>query len=233
MRFAFFATFFDRSASGKDIDPADHARVLDLIADIPGLKRGLVYRAERTVGKNYPNDDEPPQLGLELYFDDVLAMEAALSRTGPMQALAAPDALPSIAGAEVQQQCMVIRQYDVPEPTAWGDREFCTFLVHYPGTAADLNLWLDHYVEHHTAVMKTFPGIREIEVATRMDWIGFLPWARVDYMQRNKVVFDSGPALTAALESPVRAEMTKDFNSFPAFEGGNVHYPLLTREILR
>ena len=43
--------------------------------------------------------------------------------------------------------------------------------------------------------MARFPGIRQIEICTRIDWCGFLPWRRVDHMQRNKVVFDSAAAL--------------------------------------
>ena len=81
------------------------------------------------------------------------------------------------------------------------------------------------------AAVERFPGIREIEVCTRVDWCGFLPWRRVDYMQRNKVVFDSPAALTAALNSPVREEMRADFKLFPPFSGENAHFPVATREI--
>jgi hypothetical protein len=76
--------------------------------------------------------------------------------------------------------------------------------------------------------MKRFPGIRELEIYTRLDWCGFLPWRRVDYMQRNKVVFDDAASLNAALNSPVRDEMRIDFKQFPPFTGGNTHYPMAT-----
>jgi hypothetical protein len=48
-------------------------------------------------------------------------------------------------------------------------------------------------------------------------------------MQRNKVVFDSPEALTAALHSPVRHEMRADFNAFPPFSGPVRHYAMATR----
>ena len=73
-----------------------------------------------------------------------------------------------------------------------------------------------------------FPGVRRIEIATRIDWVGFLPYPRAEHMQRNKVVFDSPAALTAALASPVRAEMRADFHRFPPFTGVATHYPMLT-----
>jgi hypothetical protein len=79
--------------------------------------------------------------------------------------------------------------------------------------------------------MARFPGIREIEIYTRIDWCGFLPWRRVNHMQRNKVVFDSPSALTAALNSPVRHEMRVDFAKFPPFTGPNTHFPMSTLTI--
>jgi hypothetical protein len=50
-------------------------------------------------------------------------------------------------------------------------------------------------------------------------------------MQRNRVMFDSPEALTAALQSPVRHELRADFHTFPPFEGGNFHYPMWTDTI--
>jgi hypothetical protein len=47
-------------------------------------------------------------------------------------------------------------------------------------------------------------------------------------MQRNKVVFDSPAALTAALNSPVRHEMRAAFARFPAFTGPITHFPMAT-----
>ena len=176
----------------------------------------------------------PPQLAFELYFDEIGALEKAVSRNGHLQQLAAPECLPNLAAAQAIQQAMAVRQFNVPEPRQPGQsgETYCTYLVHYPGQAEDFNEWLDYYVVNHPPVMKTFPNIREIEVCSRVDWCGFLPWPRVNYMQRNKVVFDDAESLITALNSPVRAEMSKDFAKFPPFSGGNVHYPLATIEIL-
>ena len=79
--------------------------------------------------------------------------------------------------------------------------------------------------------MTRFPGIRRVEVCTRIDWCGALPWTRVDHMQRNKVVFDDAAALTAALNSPVRHEMRADFADFLPFTGPVSHFPMTTRVI--
>lgn len=229
MKVAWFLTFRDDAKPGLRITEAERVRVLDIVAATPKLAKGLVFTPEEITGL-YFDDGPSPQLALELYFDDIAHLEAALARDGHLQALAAPGTLPSLAGAAVTQQAMLAREFPVPDPEFRNPAgtPHCTYLVHYPGQAEDLNEWLAHYLAHHTAVMATFPGIREVEVCTRLNWTGFLPWPRVDYIQRNKVVFDSGEALAAALRSPVMKEMRADFHKFPPFTGGNIHYPMAT-----
>lgn len=230
--FAWFAFFHDTARPALRVTDAEHARVCAIVAATPGLARGLVFTPWDVTGL-YFDDGPSPQLALELYFDDVAALEAALARDGHLQALAAADALPSLAEAAVEQQAMVARTFPVPDPdfrTPAG-RPHCSYLVHYPGAAEDLNEWLAYYVANHTREMAHFPGIRQIEVCSRLDWCGFLPWPRVDYMQRNKVVFDDGDALKAATNGPVIEGMRADFHKFPPFTGGNVHYPMATQSV--
>jgi hypothetical protein len=232
MTVAYFLTFHDKSASGLSITEAEHKRAVDIVRATPKLARGLVLTPEDVTGLFF-DDGAPPQLAFELYFADIADLEAALAPKGHLQALAAPDALPSLKGAQITQQAMLARAFPVPDArfrTAPG-KPFCSYMVHYPGTAEDLNAWLAYYIEHHPVVMARFPGIREIEISTRIDWVGFLPWPRVDYMQRNKVVFDDGPSLATAMKSPVMQEMRADFHQFPPFTGGNVHFPMATVEV--
>ncbi len=232
MSLAFFLTFHDRSAPDLRLDEREMARVTAIVSTTPRLRRGLIFTPE-TARDPYTSDGPSPQLALELYFDEIGDLEAELAPDGHLQALAKPSALPSLARADVTQQAMVARPFPVPDPvfrTPAGTLP-CTYLVHYPGPAEDLNAWNAYYLAHHPPVMARFPGIREIEVCTRLDWCGFLPFARADHMQRNKVVFDSAEALTAALRSPVREEMRADYHKFPPFDGGNAHYPLATLEI--
>lgn len=51
------------------------------------------------------------------------------------------------------------------------------------------------------------------------------------HLQRNKITFDSNEALTAGLQSPARAAMRKDYESFPAFTGPVTHFPMATRAV--
>ena len=199
------------------------------VADTPGLRQGLIFTPS-TTSDPYLHDGAPPLLGLQLYFDDIAVMETALTSDGYLQGLVARDALPSLAHAAATQQAMLVRRFGVPDPvfrTPPGECP-CTYLVAYEGEAEDLNAWHSHYISDHPPIMARFPGIRQVEVYTRIDWCGSLPWPRVEHMQRNKVVFDSPAALTAALNSPVRHEMRAAFARFPAFTGPVTHFPMTT-----
>jgi uncharacterized protein (TIGR02118 family) len=232
MTICYFLTFHAPEHPDARVSDADKAAVTDIVKTTPGLARALVFTPEVTHDP-YLHDGAPPLLALQLYFPDIATLEAALGRSGHLQALATRS-FPSLAPARVTQQAMAGRVLPVPDPrfqTAPGERP-CTYMVAYEGEAEDRIGWLTHYVASHGPIMARFPGIRQIEIFTRIDWLGALPWPRVDYMQRNKVVFDSPAALRAALSSPVRHEMRADFKAFPPFTGNNSHYPFATETIV-
>ena len=225
MRVCWFVLF--RSAERR-VEDAEVTWLNRFTAATPGLSSGVIFTPSET-SDPYLNDGPPPSLGLQLYFDNIAAMEAALAPDGHLQALPART---SLAG-DATQQAMLVRPFPVPDPafrTPPGKLP-CTYLVAYEGQADNLNAWLAYYITSHPPIMARFPGIREIEIYTRIDWCGFLPWRRVDHMQRNKVVFDSPSALTAALNSPVRHEMRADFAKFPPFTGPNTHFPMSTQTV--
>ncbi len=203
-----------------------------LLRATPRLFNALVHTAAST-SDPYVKDGSPPSLVLQLYFAELPDLEAALSRSSHLGALQSPDQFPTLADADVVQQAMLVRSFAVPEPafkTAPGDA-YCTYLVSYEGEAEDLNAWHAHYLESHIKHMAMFPGIRELEVYTRLDWVSVLPWARVNFMQRNKVAFDSADALHHALNSPVRHDMRADFKTFPRFTGPNRHHAMATHVV--
>ena len=228
MRITYFATFHGTAT----LSEADRARVIALVRATPRLAAARLYTPARAHDP-FLDDGAAPPLALQLYFADIADLEAALTRDGHLQALAAPGALPSLAGATVEHQAMLARDVPVPHATVRAPPGGlpCTYLVHYAGVADDLNQWLAYYIANHPGIMARLPEIRQIEICTRIDWCGFLPWRRVDHMQRNKVVFDSPAALTAALNSPVRHELRTDYAQFPPFRGDNRHYPMATLAI--
>jgi len=212
--------------------PGEIAKLEAVLRATPGLRKALIHTAASATDP-YVRDRSPPQLVLQLYFAELGDLEAALSRNGHLGALASSDSFSDLASADVTQQAMLARPFAVPEPAfqhAHGT-PYCTYLVSYEGEAEDINAWLDHYLEKHTKHMACFPGIRELEVYTRLDWVSAMPWPRVNFMQRNKVAFDSAEALTQALHSPVRHEMRADYKTFPPFTGPNNHFAMATRVV--
>ena len=232
MYFSYFVTFWSESDSTASITDKDLKGISEIITTTPGLKQAKLYTPE-TAQDYYTDDGPPPKFIMQLYFEDLKVLEEAIGRGGHLQELAMQSAWPSLSDAHVTQQVMLTRSYPVM------DRTFnvhpgglpCTYLVHYPGEAYDLNEWLSYYLGNHPDIMKKFPDVREIEIYTRIDWIDAMPWQRVNYMQRNKVVFDSPEALTRANNSSVRHQMRSDFEKFPPFEGGCFHYPMATTTI--
>jgi hypothetical protein len=212
---------------------AELAKLDRLLRATPHLRKALVH-APASATDPYVKDGPSPSLVLQLYFASLPDLEASASRSGGLQALTSRDEFAGLAQADVTQQAMVVRPFAVPDPTlrTGAGEPYCTYLVSYEGEAEDLNAWHTHYLATHTRHMAMFPGIRELEVYTRLDWVSGLPWQRVNYMQRNKVVFDSPQALKDALHSPVRHEMRADFNTFPKFSGPNNHFAMATRVVM-
>jgi hypothetical protein len=206
----------------NDAPLGDLAGLDNTLAATPKLVKALVHR-RTNADDPYLKDEKSPQLVLQLYFAELPDLEAA----GDHLRLLTSDEFPTLAKADATQQAMTARAFAVPEPGTAG----CTYLVAYEGEATDLNAWLGHYLDSHIRHMARFPGIRELEVYTRLDWVSALPWRRVHHMQRNKVAFDSAAALTAALHSPVRHEMRADYNTFPPFTGPVTHFAMTTRVV--
>jgi hypothetical protein len=226
MRFCWFASF----EGGEPLREEEAAAIGAFVAATPRLALAEMH-LPAAASDIYTDDGPSPELALQLYFDEIADLEAALAEGGHLQALARPSAFASLAGRQATHQAFCVRRFDVEGGAAPEPR--CSFLVHYPGPAADLNAWLSHYIASHPPIMRRFPGIRQIEILTGLDWIDAMPFPRAGHMQRNRVVFDSPEALTAALRSPTRHEMRADYHRFPPFEGGSRHFPVWTRTVGR
>src|SRR5438874_8904792 len=227
-----FMTFSDPAGERRvGSDDLDAAAVL--VRAVPEMIEGLLFTPlEQSLDHPYKSDGLGPAFALQLRFPDLFACEAALDRGGALASLATGGGLPGLTGLDVTHQVMLTRSFpvDVAAPPE-GVTTPCSYLVHYPGPAEDMNAWNLHYLEHHPSIMRTFPNVRQIEIYTRVDWVDRLPSQRVEHMQRNKLMFDSPKALAYALSSDVIKRMRADFVQFPPFSGGNKHYPMLTRTV--
>lgn len=225
MQFSYLVTFIHPDAAAR-IDAEDFERIVALVSKTPALARARFYRPEQAKDY-YTNDGPSPIFAMQLDFETLDELEATIAKDGYLQQVARGD-WTSLRGCAVEQQVMTRRPFPVLDPEARiaPGALPCQFLVHYPGRAADFGAWINYYLEHHPQIMKYFEGVREIEIFTRVDWLDAMPWTRVHYMQRNKLMFDSSAAITAAMNSPVRHQMRADFERFPPFEGENVHHPM-------
>lgn len=201
-----------------------HERLAAVAARTPGLAAALAH-TPASASDPFLDDGAPPALAVQLYFDALPALEVAAARDGPLQALGDPAWWSGTP--EMEHQAMLVRAYAVPEPGPAA----CTYLVAYEGPAEDPNAWLAAYLDHHPEMMATLPGIRALEIYTRVDWAGLLPGRRAGHLQRNKVAFDSPEALTAALHSPVREAMRAHFRALPPVAGRVTHFPMATRAL--
>jgi hypothetical protein len=228
MSFCLFLVFKSADADAR-LGAAEIAEVDAAISGKPGVTAALRH-TPASAHDPFLNDGPSPLLALQLYFDRIAEVERAAARDGWLQALADEKRFPTLAAAHGAHEAMAVRAFPVaePPPPRKAGTPYCTNLVAYEGPAEDFNAWLDDYIAGHTPLMGRLPGIRELEVCSRVDWISFLPWERATHMQRNKVVFDRPEALSAAMQSPIRAEMRAHYKRLPPFSGGVTHFPMQT-----
>ncbi|MFM0171590.1 EthD family reductase [Paraburkholderia sediminicola] len=206
---------------------AREARFEPTPRDVEGLRRLIIHvPAESDDCDPLSKSDASvrPRCVLQWYFDDLEVLEQALQPKGAIHDIVSES---SSTGLTFTQQAMAVRRFTTPNPRNLNTHtERCTYLVSYEGEARDFNAWLSHYLAHHPPLMAQLPGIRELEIYTRLDYRSGLGIERATAMQRNKVVFDDPASLAAALASPIRASMKQDFNAFPPYSGATLHFPM-------
>jgi hypothetical protein len=229
MTISWFCQWQAPRGANLQLDRSDQRAVVSLLSECPGLTQGHVLTPVTALDPYYADTSGSPSLVLQLDFTVLHALEQSLKTNGHLATLASRDFLPSLVNAGISQQAFLSRKFPVADPNVIsGDGSTLTYLVEYPGPASDVNAWHAFYVSHHPQLMTKLPAIRCVEIYTPAVVICELPFATRAAMQRNKTVFDSAEAMNAAMLSPVREEMRRDFNGFPPFEGGSTHYPFHT-----
>lgn len=128
MTFCWFAMFRQASPEAR-LSSAELGWLRSMVAAVPGVDKAIIYTPSST-SDPYLDDGPPPLLGLQFYFHDIATLEAATAADGRIQALVS-GALPSLNGASVAQQAMLVRRFPVPDPifrTPPGELP-CTFLL--------------------------------------------------------------------------------------------------------
>ncbi|MDB5821164.1 MAG: hypothetical protein JWQ11_4804 [Rhizobacter sp.] len=196
---------------------------------------GLRAHVPSNADDPYLQDTDAPELVLQVYFSAVDELEAQVRRGSVLHAVLddarATHALSGRLDSPATWQAMSVEPIEL-EATRALPEVHCTYLVAYEGASPDEATWHAHYFEHHVPLMKRLPGLRQLEIyrplAVGLKAPALARFEPTRAMQRNKVVFDSSQALTAALNSPIRHEMRKDYEQSPPFTGRSTHYPMAT-----
>lgn len=229
MAISWFCQWDAKEGTKPVLDQHDHQGLVALIRGCPRLLEGHVMTPVAAHDPHYAAElHASPVLILQLEFAEIADLEHALKPHGYLQALAHEDVLPSLDGAVASHHAMLTRRYPVAEPADESANGLLSYMVEYEGPAKDENAWHLFYAANHPPLLAKFPGIRKIEIYTPAVVISALPFAVRRTMQRNKTVWDNAEAMNAAMASPVRAALRKDFKRFPEFQGAATHYPFRT-----
>ncbi|MGV2287567.1 EthD family reductase [Trinickia sp. YCB016] len=221
------ACLFLTGASGAE-PLLDANRLMHAARHIEGLRALIVH--EPIAGQIDPliaPAADAPSCVLQWYFDELAPLEAASELDGAIHCALSSSVHAALTTRTFTQQAMAVRTLapSHAKPPA-SDVPRCTYLVGYEGVAEDFNAWLTHYLLHHPPLMQQLPGLRELEIYTRIDCTSGLPFAHAHAIQRNKVVFDDASALVDALASPVRDAMRRDFHALPPYQGTTPHFAM-------
>lgn len=230
MTISWFCQWDTKDEQRPALDQHDHQGLIALLRGCPRLIEGHVMTPVHAHDPHYAAElNTSPLLMIQLEFAEISDLEGCLRPHGYLQKLADPNTVPSLGGAMASSHAMLTRRYPVAQPLQSAPAGgVLSYMVEYEGPAVDENAWHQFYVEGHPPLLAKFPGIRKIEIYTPAVVISALPFALRKSMQRNKTVFDSPDAMNAAMASPVRAALRRDFHAFPEFSGAARHYPFNT-----
>ena len=203
---------------------AEIGALLPALRGVPGLS-ALAHHRRAAVGVQDPRIAEAagPDRAIQLFFRELLCLESALSEDGLLQRCIGTRSRQPLAW---RLQAMAARHYPVADPGPARDPAGFSgagYFVSYEGRADDDAAWLTHYLRHHPPIMGRLPGLRRLEIHSRLDCRDETGIPRAAALQRNLVAFDDAQALAAALASPVRAELRADYQAFPPFRGASPH----------
>jgi len=180
----------------------------------------------------YLDDGDGPLLLVDLHFDDIAGMEAALGAPEVLAAMGDPAGLP-VTGCEVTLDAFrVVREAVAGEEVAAPDRQApMSYVVRYYRPVEDEKVFTEFYVAHHPQVEALFPKIRNAICYLPVTWNNPTLIAISDCMLGNEVVFDTVADFDAAMASDVRHKMREDYLNFPKFSGPVTHFMMRRRRV--
>lgn len=199
--------------------------VAPLLAKAPGLVAFDLYLPAAGRARDPYNDDGIGPLALAMLdFADTAALEAAAASRPVIAAVGARTApVPlALSAAALERRFFPVAGEAAPTPLA---APF-SYVVRYHLPAEDAAAFQAHYQAHHPPLLGRFPRIRNVLCYLPVAWRDPLGLADAGYLIGNEVAFDTLADFNAAMASPVRQELRRDFASFPKFSGRNTHYAM-------
>jgi len=180
----------------------------------------------------YLDDGAGPLLLVELGFDDVAGMEAALGAADVLDALGDAATLPVADCAVTLDAFEVVHQILPGETQATAQRRApMSYVVRYYRPAEDEKAFTDFYIENHPPLLAEFPNIRGVMCFLPVEWRNPTALPMADCMLGNEVVFDSVADFDAAMASDVRHRLRADYMQFPKFSGPVTHFMMRRRSV--
>jgi uncharacterized protein (TIGR02118 family) len=174
----------------------------------------------------------PPAFVLEIDFHDGAALQGFFNETASREDLvSALSTITQSSLGEISYQTMSRRYAVMPSHGYWASSlRSCTYLVEYPGQAADLEAWLNYFDRAHALILARLPGVRMVTAfRPAVADISVPAWRPAKGMQKNKIVFDDLRALDTALASPVIADIRADAAKFSDYSPAPTRVALHTR----
>ncbi len=175
----------------------------------------------------YLDDGDGPLLLVDLGFDDVAGMEAALAGGDFLAALPVPDCAVTLDAFKIVRQTLPGDTAPPPERSAP-----MSYVVRYYRPAEDEQAFTDFYVENHPPLLAAFPNIRGVMCFLPVAWNNPTAIPVADCMLGNEVVFDTVEDFDAAMASDVRHRLRQDYMNFPKFSGPVTHFMMRRRSVV-
>lgn len=93
------------------------------------------------------------------------------------------------------------------------------YVVTYEGEPEDPDAFVERYVSHHVPIIRSWPGLRDVEILRPADAEDPFPTEPGGLFMIARFSFDSVEALRAALRSDGRRRAREDFALLPPFQG--------------
>ncbi|HWK61920.1 MAG TPA: hypothetical protein VNT00_10900 [Eoetvoesiella sp.] len=161
---------------------------------------------------------------LALYFRTHHDLTQACANAAALNALFLSEPFRGCDPGELSHQVMQAHCFSTSDGTMGGIQGGFGYMVGYEGDPTDPAAWVADYMENHVSLMQRLPGIRHIEVFTRIEpYVIPSMGLGQNWMLRNMACFATRREMAAALRSPARAALLAHRSGMAEHGGESEH----------